>query len=105
MQHVIYVRFSTKPLCETLLSPETGIQAGRHYALVCRWCRFEAHGEWQPFVHPQWCHEGRVLSAFRRQMHSVEPVFKVKDGPKCIFSRQEDHILYDLERDAVVADL
>ena len=38
-------------------------------------------------------------------MHLVEPVFKVKDGPTCICSLQEDHILNDREREEVVADL
>ena len=38
-------------------------------------------------------------------MHLVKPVFEVKDGPKCIFTLREDHILYDREGKGVVADL
>ena len=38
-------------------------------------------------------------------MHFVEPVIKVKDGPQCIFTLRGDHILYDGEREGVVADL
>ena len=95
----------TKPFRETFLSPKASIQAGRHHALVARWPLFQAHGEYQPLVHPPWCPEGRVLPALRRQIHLVQPVFKVKDGPKCIFTLREDHILYDREREGVVTDL
>ena len=38
-------------------------------------------------------------------MHLVEPVFKIKDGPKCILTLREDHILYKRGREGVVADL